>query len=160
VNTHADSLRALAKSYLAAPFGGALLREKLQAALAGDESLQLTVQLDNDRPAAFVMVEHVAGGHGTWRLHVVCGAEELCADSIERALADTWAHGGRLAVAELPDDAEFEPVARQLRASGFHEAGRVANFFSDGVGLLILTRDIAPQDGGAESAGRERAART
>jgi hypothetical protein len=140
----ADSLRALAHSYLAAPFGGELLREKLEAALAGDESLQLTVHTAAGRPAAFVMVEHVAGGHGTWRLHVVCGSEDLCAEAIEQALADTWAHGGRLAVAELPDDDAFAPVTRQLRASGFRDAGRVADFFADGVGLLILTRDIVP----------------
>jgi hypothetical protein len=144
VNSHAESLRALAESYLRAPFGGELLREKLDAALAGDESLQLTVQLADDRPAAFVMVEHVAGGHGTWRLHVVCGADKLCAEAIERALADTWAHGGRLAVAELPDDRTFAQLARQLRAAGFRDAGRVDDFFANGVGLLIMTRDIAP----------------
>lgn len=140
----ADSLRALAQSYLAAPFGGELLREKLEAALAGDESLQLTVHSHDGKPAAFVMVEHVAGGHGTWRLHVVCGSENLCAEAIEQALADTWAHGGRLAVAELPDDEAFAPLARQLRAAGFRDAGRVHDFFADGVALLILTRDIMP----------------
>lgn len=143
--TTATSLRALAETYLATPFGGTLLREKLEAALAGDESLQLTVQWQGDKPAAFVMVEHIAGGHGTWRLHVVCGAEELCADAIERALADTWAHGGRLAVAELPDDDTFAVLANQLRAAGFADAGRIDHFFADGVALLILTREIQPQ---------------
>ena len=140
-----SSLRALAHTYLAAPFGGALLVEKLEAALSGEESLQLTIHWQNDRPAAFVMVEHVAGGHGTWRLHVVCGAEELCADAIERGLADTWAYGGRLAVAELPDDETFGRLASQLRASGFADAGRVEDFFADGVALLILTREIKPE---------------
>jgi hypothetical protein len=148
VSSHAESLRSLAQSYLASPFGGELLREKLEAALSGDESLQLTVLLDDEEPAAFVMVEHVAGGHGTWRLHVVCGPDALCAEAIERALADTWAHGGRLAVAELPDDRTFVPVAQQLRAAGFRDAGRVADFFADGVGLLIMTRDIAPVHAG------------
>ena len=143
-HTHADSLRALARSYLAAPFGGELLREKLDAALAGDESLQLTVHSDDGRPAAFVMVEHIAGGHGTWRRHVVCGADALCAEVIRRALADTWAHGGRLAVAELPDDPLFAPLARTLRESGFRDAGRVEDFFADGVALSILTREIEP----------------
>jgi hypothetical protein len=140
----ASSLRALAETYLAAPFGGSLLREKLEAALAGDESLQLTIQWQGDQPAAFVMVEHIAGGHGTWRLHVVCGAEELCADAIERALAETWAHGGRLAVAEVPDDDTFGALARQLRASGFTDAGRIEDFFADGIALVILTREITP----------------
>lgn len=142
--SHADSLRALAASYLAGPFGGALLREKLDAALAGDESLQLTIQMDSGRPAAFVMVEHIAGGHGTWRLHVVCGAEELCAEAIQRALSEAWSHGGRLAVAELPDEPPFATLAAQLRESGFREAGRVDDFFADGVGLVILTREIEP----------------
>ena len=140
----ASSLRALAETYLAAPFGGSLLREKLEAALAGDESLQLTIQWQGDQPAAFVMVEHIAGGHGTWRLHVVCGTEELCADAIERALAETWAHGGRLAVAEVPDDDTFGALARQLRASGFIDAGRIEDFFADGIALVILTREITP----------------
>ena len=141
----ADALRELARSYLAAPFGGELLREKLDAALAGDESLQLTVHPGDDgRPGAFVMVEHIAGGHGTWRLHVVCGADALCAEAIRRALADTWAHGGRLAVAELPDEPTFAPLARVLRESGFRDAGRVEDFFADGVALAILTHDIEP----------------
>ena len=140
----ASSLRALAATYLAAPFGGALLEEKLDSALAGDESLQLTVEWQGDRPAAFVMVEHIAGGHGTWRLHVVCGSEELCAETIERALSETWAHGGRLAVAELPDDAPFAALARRLRLAGFTDAGRIEDFFADGVALVILTREITP----------------
>jgi hypothetical protein len=144
LSASASSLRALAETYLAAPFGGSLLREKLEAALAGDESLQLTIQWQDGRPAAFVMVEHIAGGHGTWRLHVVCGAEELCADAIERALAETWAHGGRLAVAEVPDDDTFGALARQLRASGFIDAGRIEDFFADGIALVILTREITP----------------
>lgn len=141
-----QSLRELAATYLDAPFGGALLAEKLDAALAGDESLQLTVQNEDGRPAAFVMVEHIAGGHGTWRLHVVCGTEQLCAEAIERALADTWAYGGRLAVAELPEHSSFAPLAARLRANGFHDAGRVADFFADGVALLVLTREIEARE--------------
>lgn len=140
----ADSLRALARTYLDARFGGSLLGEKLDLALSGDESLQLTISWRGDEPAAFVMVEHVAGGHGTWRLHVVCGTENLCADAIERALAETWAHGGRLAVAELPDAEPFAGLIRQLESAGFSESGRIPDFFADGVGLVILTREIGP----------------
>jgi hypothetical protein len=44
----------------------------------------------------------------------------------------------------VPDDAAFVPLARQLRATGFRDAGRVDDFFADGVALLILTRDIMP----------------
>jgi hypothetical protein len=143
-SANASSLRTLAQTYLAAPFGGMLLREKLEAALGGDESLQLTIEWRDGEPAAFVMVEHVAGGHGTWRLHVVCGAEALCAETIARALAETWALGGRLAVAEVPDDAVFGTLTEQLLASGFTEAGRIEDFFADGVALLILTREIGP----------------
>ena len=140
--THED-LRSLAAPFLAAPFGGELLHEKLEAALAGDESLQLTVELDEGQPVAMAMVEHIAGGHGTWRVHLICG-DDHCLDVLERALALTWSHGGRLAVAELPDDAIFAPLARQLRSGGFTDAGRVDDFFADGVALVILTRPVGP----------------
>ena len=140
--THED-LRALAAPFLAAPFGGELLREKLEAALAGDESLQLTVQVDEGQPVAMAMVEHIAGGHGTWRVHLICG-DDHCLGVLERALALTWSHGGRLAVAELPDEGVFAPLAQQLRASGFADAARVEDFFADGVALVILTRAVGP----------------
>lgn len=142
--TYADSLRALARTYLDARFGGPLLREKLELALTGDESLQLSISWDDDEPAAFVMVEHVPGGHGTWRLHVVCGADSLCVEAIERALSETWAHGGRLAVAELPSDETFAEVIATLIDAGFREEGRINDFFADGVGLVILSREIGP----------------
>jgi hypothetical protein len=142
----ADSLRSLARDYLDARFGGALLNEKLDLALAGDESLQLTISWRGEEPAAFVLVEHVAGGHGTWRLHAACGSEHLCADAIERALTETWAHGGRLAVVELPDDVPYAEQIRRLKAAGFVEAGTVRDFFADGIGLVILTREIDPGD--------------
>jgi hypothetical protein len=145
--TEATSLRALAAPYLAAPFGGALLDEKLDAALSGDESLQLTVQWESGHPVAFAMVEHIAGGHGTWRLHVVCGEDSLCAEAVERALAETWVHGGRLAVAELPDEETFAPLIERLRAIGFHVAGTVPDFFADDVALIILAKGIEAGEG-------------
>lgn len=147
---HHDAVRSLAAPFLAAPYGGELLREKLDAALAGDESLQLTVIIEAGEPVALAMVEHIAGGHGTWRVHLICGGDDHCLDVLERALALTWSHGGRLAVAELPDDAVFAPLARQLRAAGFTDAGRVEELFADGVALMILTRPICPEDDRAE----------
>ncbi len=140
---HPDAVRSLAGPFLAAPYGGDLLREKLDAALAGDESLQLTVNVEAGEPVALAMVEHIAGGHGTWRVHLMCGGDDRCLDVLERALALTWSHGGRLAVAELPDDSIFTPLAHRLRSGGFTDAGRVDDFFADGVALVILARQIA-----------------
>ena len=140
-----DAVRLLAAPFLAAPYGGELLREKLDAALAGDESLQLTLTVKDGEPVALAMVEHIAGGH-TWRVHLMCGGDDHCLDVLERALALTWSHGGRLAVAELPDDAVFAPLARQLRSGGFTDAGRVDDFFADGVPLIILARPIVADD--------------
>lgn len=150
VALHPDAIRSLAAPFLAAPYGGELLREKLNAALAGDESLQLTVNVEAGEPVALAMVEHIAGGHGTWRVHLMCGGDDHCLDVLERALALTWSHGGRLAVAELPDDEVFAPLARQLRAAGFTDAGRVEELFADGIALMILTRPIGPEDNRAE----------
>jgi len=146
VPVHPDAVRSLAAPFLAAPYGGELLREKLDAALAGDESLQLTVTVKAGEPVALAMVEHIAGGHGTWRVHLMCGGDDHCLDVLERALALTWSHGGRLAVAELPDDEVFAPLARQLRSGGFTDAGRVDDFFAEGVPLVILVRPIVADD--------------
>lgn len=137
-------IRVLATPWIGAPVGGDLIREKLEEAIAGGEGLQLVLEPRDGTPAALTLIEHVAGGHGTWRVHLVCGDDALAFSSLERALAGAWGHGGRLAVAELPVHDAFDPLLRVLRAAGFCDAGTVTDFFADGVALGILSREITP----------------
>lgn len=140
----AAAIRALAAPLIGAPFGGALLGEKLDDALAGAEGLHLVIEPPDREGGALTLIEHIAGGHGTWRVHLVCGDDGAASRTLHRALSDAWGHGGRLAVAELPVHESFQSLARVLDAAGFRDAGRIADFFADGVALSIVARDITP----------------
>ena len=70
------------------------------------------------------------------RLHAIAGG--LC----EAAVADMAAKGDRLVVAELPDDALLTSGRALLSRCGFVEAGRVADYYRDGVDLVVLRRVI------------------
>lgn len=131
----ADTPATLFAPLLEAAHGGALLREKLAEALAGQADLCLTTA---ERGAGALLVERVSGAAGTWRVHAVAGdAEPLLASALQEPPMD----GARLVTAELPDDSTWAAVAAALRAAGFSEAGRVPDFYADGVALVIYARD-------------------
>ena len=64
---------------------------------------------------------------------------------IGTALCDTAAailevNGARSIIAELPDDESTAPGRGVLSRSGFTEAARIADYYRDGVDLLVLQR--------------------
>jgi ribosomal protein S18 acetylase RimI-like enzyme len=87
----------------------------------------------------------VAGTAGTGRMHLitVTASARLAAVGgglCDAAMADMVSRGDRLIVAEVPDDPILTSGRGLLARSGFAESGRVADYYRDGVDLVILTR--------------------
>jgi GNAT superfamily N-acetyltransferase len=121
--------------------------ELLAAAEHGDpESRALVIERDGT-VAALALYGPVAGTTGTWHLSMVLLAPRVELRDVGRAIVDAVAahvrhEGGRLLVAELPADAALGRTLTLLRANGFRQESRVADFFRDGVALLFLCRDV------------------
>ena len=90
----------------------------------------------------------VAGAVGAARLYALTVVEGARRQGVGRALllrtrallaAD---HTTRLAVVELAEHPALAPVRRFLEVCGFREEARIADFYSDGVALLLLRLDL------------------
>jgi ribosomal protein S18 acetylase RimI-like enzyme len=57
---------------------------------------------------------------------------------VQRALDDLRLDGTRLVVAELAGSAENAPALQLLAACGFREEGAIADYYREGVPLLVL----------------------
>lgn len=103
----------------------------------------------NGAVVGFVLFGDVAGAIGTGRLHTINVASTARRNSIGRglcdaAIADMIAHGARLVLVEVPDDPSSMPGRALLARCGFVEAARVADYYRDGVDLVVLDRLAQP----------------
>jgi ribosomal protein S18 acetylase RimI-like enzyme len=89
----------------------------------------------------------VAGSVGTGRVHLIAVtasarlhgvAIQLC----DAALAELAARGARLAIAEVPDDPVVASGRALLTRCGFLEEARVADYYRDGVAMVVLRREL------------------
>jgi ribosomal protein S18 acetylase RimI-like enzyme len=90
----------------------------------------------------------VAGTIGTARIHFMAVALDERSRGIgsaicEAALARLEDQGARNVVAELPDEAAFVSGRALLERWGFAPVARVADYYSDGVDMLIFERVAA-----------------
>jgi len=97
--------------------------------------------------AALALFGAVAGAVGVSKLHAAIVAPSVSvADVGERivsAVLDTTRHeGGRLIVAELPDDPVMNQARALLTSAGFEEEARVPDFYRDGVALTLMRRAL------------------
>lgn len=97
--------------------------------------------------AALALFGAVAGAIGVNRLHSAIVAPSVSVRDVgERivsaVLETTRREGGRLVVAELPDDPVMGQVRALLTSVGFEEEARVPDFYRDGVALTLLRRDL------------------
>lgn len=89
----------------------------------------------------------VAGAIQTGRMHfvTVTASARLHAVGVglcDAALADLAAGGARLVIAEAPDESLLSPGRALLARCGFTEVARVADYYRDGVDLIVLQRTI------------------
>lgn len=97
----------------------------------------------------FALFGEVAGAVGTGRMHFITVSASARLHNIgtglcEVAVADLAARGARLVMAEVPDDPLLASGLALLARCGFSEEARVADYFRDGVALLLLRRAIGP----------------
>lgn len=102
---------------------------------------------DSGNVIGFVLYGEVAGAIGTGRVHFITVAMTARHDSIgtrlcEAATADLISEGARLVLVELPGDSSSIPGRGLLARCGFVEAARVADYYRDGVDLILFQRPI------------------
>lgn len=122
--------------------------ELFDRALAENAECRGQVALPDDGSLAGVVLSgFVAGALGTGALLWVAVQPGLRRRGIGRALV-AGALGGldrdgaRLVVAELPGDAVSGPIAALLAAAGFEREAEIADFYRDGVGLILWRRPL------------------
>ncbi len=131
----ATAARALVSAHFARTPYGARLLEQLALALSGDDP-ECRALVAIVEPGALALFGSVAGATGVVKLHALAGDDRRALRALASAVRDTDA---RLVVCEIADDAAFAVTGQILRELGFEEAGRVADFFRDGVDLVVLT---------------------
>lgn len=126
------------------------LRELLEHALTGadDETRGLVVE-ENGEAAALALHGVIAGAAAAARLFFLSAgagdlADDRCAPLLEAVRSAAVESGAHFLVAELPDDEAVPALAVPLRRHGFVEVGRVADYFRDGVDLLVLRLSLEP----------------
>ncbi len=102
---------------------------------------------DDGLLAGVVLSGFVAGALGTGALLWVAVPPRLRRRGIGRALVAAALggldrDGARLVVAELTGDAASGPVTALLALAGFEPEGEIADFYRDGVPLILLRRHL------------------
>ncbi|MEO8335578.1 MAG: hypothetical protein ABI664_11430 [bacterium] len=127
-----------ARALVSAQFGGtpyeARLLVQLALATSGDDP-ECRVLVSDDEPRALVLYGSIAGAMGVVKIYALAG-NAIASRSLVAAVRDT---DTRLFVCEVAEDMPFAVTTRILRESGFEEAGRVADYFREGVALVVLT---------------------
>lgn len=105
--------------------------------------------MTGDRIEGVAMFGIFGGTIGAGRLHFVAVEPSVRRKGVARALTESAivqlaASNARFVLAELPDDVDALPGAREfLCALGFSEEGRVDDYFRDGVALSFMRRELA-----------------
>jgi len=113
---------------------------------SGHESRAIVAERGSE-VVGFALFGEVAGAGGTGRMQFisVTASARLHAIGVglcNAAVADLAAKGARLVIAELPDEPLLSPGRALLTHCRFFESARVADYFRDGVDLIILQRAI------------------
>jgi hypothetical protein len=135
-----------ARAVIVARLGGtryeARALEQLDVALTFEDPEYMTLlaaEPASGQLVGLVMFGAVAGAQRATKLHALLGVDAGTRVALVAATQTVASESGeRLVVAELPDDPVFEDAIAALRASGYHEEGRVEDFVADGVGLRFL----------------------
>ncbi|MEP6689820.1 MAG: GNAT family N-acetyltransferase [Gemmatimonadaceae bacterium] len=150
----ADSARAIfaAAAGEPNPYAGRL-RERLESALAATSAEhRALVAVGGGEVIGIAVYGDVAGALGAGVLYAAAVAPEWvrrgAGAALLRAVEDQLTlRGARVAIAELPDEVNVEPMRRLLLAGGFHEESRIADYYRDGVALVFMRHDLVPRRG-------------
>jgi ribosomal protein S18 acetylase RimI-like enzyme len=130
-----------------APYADSL-RASLESAMrsASDEHRAIVAH-DGDMLVGLAVFGETAGALGAGRIHLVAVDPSARRNGLGMALtqaacADLRARRARFVVIELPEEPRLESALRLARRAGFYQEGRVRDYVRDGVGLLVLRRDL------------------
>ncbi len=143
-----STARELAAAELANTPYAELPSAALGAALEGGTAeAQGLAAVQGDEVVGIVVFGFVAGATRTGRLHLVAVTAGARLGGVASALIDgaigvLAGDGARVAFIEIPGDARLQPAFGLLERGGFTEEGRVADYFRDGVPLVLLRRDV------------------
>jgi ribosomal protein S18 acetylase RimI-like enzyme len=149
----APAARALADAVLAdAPYDDQL-RGAIDRVLASrtDEYRALVAVADTALAGLLVFGE-TAGARGAGHIYFVAVDASTRRRGIATALAeaacrDLTERGARFVIIEMPDDPRLAGARLAAEQASFREEGRIADYVSDGMSLLLLRRDCG--DGGS-----------
>ena len=123
-------------------------RAALESVIAGtDPESRGLVAVTDGRIVGLVVHGTTAGSDGAGRVLLIVidpGARRrgVATALVDAAMADLRREGARFVVVEVADDPVLAPALALLRRCGFEPEARVADFFRDGVDLVILRREI------------------
>lgn len=149
VDTDRAAMRGLVEHDVAGTPYAAVVAYFLDLATEGGETESRAIVADRGGEiVGFALFGEVAGAVGAGRMHFisVTASARLHAIGVglcEAAVADLVSTGARLIIAELPDEALLSPGRALLARCGFSETARVADYYRDGVDLIILQRAIS-----------------
>jgi ribosomal protein S18 acetylase RimI-like enzyme len=144
----AAAARALADTLLGdTPHADGMLASLDEALASASGEYRAIGAHDRNTLVGFVVFGETAGAIGAGRIYGVAvdaarRRRGLATALIEAACADLRAGGARFATIELPEEADLAPGLALASHTGFDEEGRVSDYVRDGVGLLILRREL------------------
>jgi ribosomal protein S18 acetylase RimI-like enzyme len=102
---------------------------------------------DGDALVGVVVFGETAGARGAGRLYLVAvdataRRRGIAMALTEAACTDLRTRGARFVVIEAPEEARLQPALALAWRAGFREEGRVGDYVRDGVGLVVLRRDL------------------
>ena len=148
VDTDRAAVRDLVDHDVAGTPYAAVVEYFLRLASEGKESESRVIVAEHaGEIVGFALFGEVAGAIRTGRIHFVSvtASARLHAIAVglcEAAVADLVTKGARLIIAEVPDEPLLFPGRALLARCGFSETARVANYYRDGVDLMVLQRTV------------------
>ena len=144
----AADVRALTAPELDRSRYGSGARSAIETALrAADAESRALVGADGGRIVGIIVYGTIAGSVGTGRFQLVitdAGRRRrgIATALVNAAVASLVADGSRVLFVELPDDPALADAKHLLFRAAFRVEASVADYFSDGVDLLVLRRDL------------------
>jgi len=120
--------------------------EILEIAERGDDPEHRAYVVARDKTVvALALFGSIAGTEAGFKLYtlvVESRESDVSKRLLEAVCSSVAASHGRFLIAELADETALATTISLLRANGFAEAGRIPDYYRDGVALTILRRDL------------------
>lgn len=148
----APAARALAAAALVDAPSGDHFRGSLDRMLTSTTSeYRALIASEETALAGLIVFGETAGARGAGRIYLIAvdahaRRRGIATTLVDAACRDLTERGARFVIIELPDDHRLAGARLAAEHAGFREEGRVADYVSDGVSLLLLRRDCGEED--------------